>query len=64
MELKHIFRDDVLDGVWINARDFDPSIHREWEESVSEPEQFIEIAGLQEAIAPEHPKKTAKKTHS
>jgi hypothetical protein len=63
MEVKRIFRDDAPDGVIINARDFDPSIHREWVAPVPELPQFVEIAGLQEAIAPEpeHPKKTAKK---
>jgi hypothetical protein len=61
MEVKRIFRDDAPDGVIINARDFDPSIHREWVEPVPELPLTVEIAGLQEAIAPEPPKKTSKK---
>lgn len=54
-----IHRDDTPDGVWINAKDFDPSIHREWVASTPEPEQTVEIAGLQEVVSP--PKKTSKK---
>jgi hypothetical protein len=61
MEVKRIFRDDVPDGVIINARDFDPSIHREWVEPVPELPQTVEIAGLQEAIASHSSKKTYKK---
>lgn len=66
MEVKRIFRDDAPDGVIINARDFDPSIHREWVAPVPELPQTVEVAGLQEAIdasliASEPPKKTTKK---
>ena len=65
MEVKRIFRADCPTGVIINAKDFDPSIHREWVELVPELPQTVEIAGLQEAIAPPlvaHPhKKTSKK---
>jgi hypothetical protein len=65
MEVKRIFRADCPTGVIINAKDFDPSIHREWVEPVPELPQTVEIAGLQEAIAPPpvpHPhKKTSKK---
>ena len=59
MELKHIHRDDSPDGVWINASAFDPSIHREWIAPKSS--QTVEIAGLQEPIASDPPKKTTKK---
>jgi len=61
MEVKRIFRADVPTGVIINAKDFDPSIHREWVEPVPELPQTVEIAGLQEPIAIDHPKKSTKK---
>lgn len=57
MELKHIQREDSPEGVWINASAFDPNIHKEWVKP--EPEQTVEIAGLQEVVSP--PKKTSKK---
>ncbi len=61
MELKRIFRDDVPTGVWINLKDFDPNIHREWTEPIPEPPQIVEIAGLKEPIASTPHKKTTKK---
>ena len=56
-----IHRDDVPDGVWINEKDFDPNIHREWVAPTPKPLQTVEIAGLQEEIAADPPKKTTKK---
>ncbi len=61
MELKHIHRDDSPDGVWINASAFDPNIHKPWVAPIPEPLQTVEIAGLQEPIAADPPKKTTKK---
>lgn len=61
MELKHIHRDDSPDGVWINASAFDPNIHKPWVDSIPESPQTVEIAGLQEPIAADPPKKTTKK---
>jgi hypothetical protein len=65
MELKRIFREDALEGVLINLKDFDPSIHREWVAPAPELPQTVEIAGLQEPIAPDlpldHHKKTTKR---
>lgn len=52
METKHIQRDDSPDGVWINVRDFDPNIHKLWVEPVPEIIKTVEVADLQEAIAP------------
>lgn len=56
-----IHRDDIPDGVWINEKDFNPSVHREWVAPTPEPSQTVEIAGLQEPIASDPPKKTTKK---
>jgi hypothetical protein len=57
MELKRIYRGDSPDGVWINSNEFDPSIHREWIAPPPELPQTVEIAGLQEPIAVDPPKK-------
>lgn len=51
MELKRIHRDDSLEGVWINASAFDPSIHKLWTEPIPEIIEVVEIAGLKEPIA-------------
>ena len=56
-----IQRDDVPDGVFINASAFDPSIHKEWVEPKPELPETVEIAGFQEPIAVHPPKKTIKK---
>lgn len=56
-----IHRDDSPDGVWINQKDFDPNIHQEWADPIPELPQTVEIAGLQEPIAADPPKKTTKK---
>ena len=61
LELKHIQRDDSPEGVFINASAFDPNIHKPWVEPIPEIIEVVEIAGLQEPIAADPPKKSSKK---
>ena len=63
MELKRIYRDDSPDGVWINLKDFNPSIHCDWGDPKIEIQKIetVEIAGLQEPIASIASAKTRKK---
>lgn len=63
MELKHIHRDDSPNGVWINATDFNPSIHRDWVAPKLEIPKIetVEIAGLQEPIDVKPPATARKK---
>lgn len=61
MELIRIQRDDSPDGVLINAKDFNSALHKKWVTPEIEPEQTVEIAGLQEPIDFKPLAKTRKK---
>ena len=67
MELKHIQREDLPSGVWVNARDFNPNIHKLWVEPVPEIIETaeiivtVEIAKPQQAIAPIPSRKSHRK---
>ena len=67
MELKHIQWGDSPSGAWVNARDFNPSIHKLWVEPVPEIIETVEIieaveiAKPQQAIAPLPSRKSHKK---
>ena len=66
MELKHIQWGDSPSGAWVNARDFNPSIHKLWVEPVPEIIETVEVetvqvAKSQQAIAPIPAKKSHRK---
>lgn len=63
MELKRIQWENSPDGAWINVKDFDPSRHKPWVEPTPEKIEAVEIAGIQEAIAPISKRTTKKKVN-